>query len=61
MRLMRSPCSLSLCPSLITFERTAIFSRNSVGGHAIEGDLDAIYFNPVASGITKLAPVNVRP
>jgi hypothetical protein len=27
---------------LLTFERTGRFVRNSVGDHAIEGDLDAI-------------------
>jgi hypothetical protein len=78
-RLMRSPVCvcLSVClslsvSSLITFEPVGRFLWNSVGrSHAIEGDLDAVHFNPVPSTIPKwwtfkllrwiqnLQPVNV--
>jgi hypothetical protein len=49
---MRSPSCLSVClPLPSTYEPNGRFLRNSVGIHAIEGDLDAIIFNSVASTI----------
>jgi hypothetical protein len=53
-RLIKSPVYLSVCPPLITFEPLHRFSRNLYGGNAVQGDLDAIIFNPIASIILKL-------
>jgi hypothetical protein len=51
---MISPClSVCLCLSVITFETTSRFYDIQYRGHAIEDDLGAVMFNPVASTIPK--------
>jgi hypothetical protein len=49
---MRSP-SLCVCPQHQLLNQLAHFHEMRYGGHATEGDLDAILFNPVASTIPK--------
>jgi hypothetical protein len=53
-RLMKSPVCLSVCPPLITSEPLGRFHEIWYGDNAIQGDLDAIIFNPIASIILKL-------
>jgi hypothetical protein len=44
----------SVCPKLLTFEPLVEFNEIWHGGNAIQGDLDAIIFNPIVSIILKL-------
>jgi hypothetical protein len=44
---------VSVCPPLITFEPTGRFSLNFVAGDVIQGDLDAVIYNTIASTILK--------
>jgi hypothetical protein len=53
-RLIKSPVLLSVCPPLITSEPLVDFHDIWHGGKAIQGDFDAIIFNPIASIILKL-------
>jgi hypothetical protein len=59
--------SVSVCPpSHQLLNQLVGFYEIQKGGHAIEGDLDAIIFNAVAAAVPKwqtfkLAPLNVRP
>jgi hypothetical protein len=46
--------SVCLTPPLITFELLGRFHEIWYGANAIQGDLDAIIFNPTASIIFKL-------
>jgi hypothetical protein len=48
------PKWLSVCPPLITFEPLGRFSRNFVRRNDIQGDIDAIIFNPIASIMLKI-------
>jgi hypothetical protein len=52
---MRSPvCPVCLCvPPLYLLNQLVEFHEIQYGGHAIEGDLDAVLFNPVSSTIPK--------
>jgi hypothetical protein len=51
---MRSPVFPSVCPPpQITLNQVVDLYEIQLGGHAIEGDLDAVLFNPVPSTITK--------
>jgi hypothetical protein len=51
----QSAClSASLCPPIITLNRLVDFHENWYGGNAIQRDLGAIIFNPIASIILKL-------
>jgi hypothetical protein len=43
-----------MCPSLITSETIGRFHEFWYGSNAIQGDLDAIIYNPIASIILKL-------
>jgi hypothetical protein len=43
-----------VCLPLITFEPLGRFYENWEGGNAIQGDLEATVFNPIASIILKL-------
>jgi hypothetical protein len=43
----------SVCPQLITYEQLIDFHEICCGGDAIQGDLDAKIFNPIASIILK--------
>jgi hypothetical protein len=45
---------LSMCPPEVTFEPLDRFHEIWYGGNAIQGDLDAIKFNPIASITLKL-------
>jgi hypothetical protein len=45
---------LSVCPQLVTFELLCRFHGILYIVNAIQGDLDAIIFNPIASIILKL-------
>jgi hypothetical protein len=50
---MISSCCLSCClfvcvSALITLEQTGNFYKIEQGGHGIEGNLEAVIFNPVA-------------
>jgi hypothetical protein len=45
--------SLSLFPPLITSEPLGRFYEIWYGGNAIQGDLDAVIFNPICSTILK--------
>jgi hypothetical protein len=53
-RLIKSPVCLSVCLPLIIFNRLVEFHEIWYGGNVIQGDLDAIIFNPIASIILKL-------
>jgi hypothetical protein len=44
----------SVCPPLITFEPLVGFREIWNEGNVIQGDLDAIIFNPIASILLKL-------
>jgi hypothetical protein len=68
---MSSPCCLSVCPPLIGSERIGRFHDIRKRGHAIEGDLDSIFFTPSLLAFRnckvhtpdmdeKLSPVNVE-
>jgi hypothetical protein len=50
---------MAVCPPLITFEPLCRFHEIWYGGNAIQGDLDAIIFNPIASIILKLLKFKV--
>jgi hypothetical protein len=45
---------LSVCPPLITLNRLLELHEIWCGGNAIQGDLDVIILNPIASIILKL-------
>jgi hypothetical protein len=42
------PVYLSVCPPLMTSELLVEFHEIWYGGNAIQGDLDAVIFNPIA-------------
>jgi hypothetical protein len=44
---------LSVSPPLITYEPIGKFLLNQEGGHATEGKLDAIFFDPIVLTIPK--------
>jgi hypothetical protein len=50
---MRSPSSLYVCPPYQLLNKLTDLKDIQYGGHAIEGDLDAISFSPMASTIPK--------
>jgi hypothetical protein len=51
---MKSPVCLSVCPPLITLNHLVDFHEIWYGDNAIQGNRDAIIFNPIASIILKL-------
>jgi hypothetical protein len=52
---MRLPVYMSFCLSpLITFNQLVDFYEIRYGDHVIEGDLDAINFNPVPLSIVTM-------
>jgi hypothetical protein len=50
---------LSMCPSLITFDRLVDFHDIWYGGNDIQDDLDSILFKPIASIILKILSLKV--
>jgi hypothetical protein len=57
-RLMRSILSLRLCDTLIISNQTIGFYETQNVGHAVECNLDAIFFDPVTVTIQKLGSSN---
>jgi hypothetical protein len=55
MRPMRSPCFLPILQ--ITFEPIVYFHEVWRGGHAIQGDLNAVHYNLVPSTNQKMADI----
>jgi hypothetical protein len=53
-RLIKSPVCLSVCSPLMTFKPLGNLHEIWYGGNAVQGDLDAVTFNPTASIILKL-------
>jgi hypothetical protein len=48
-----------MCPPLLTFELLGRVHEIWYGGNAIQGDLDAVTFNPISSTILKWLRVKV--
>jgi hypothetical protein len=57
-RFMRSALSVRLCDTLIISNQTVGFYETRYVGHAVECDLDAIFFDPVTVTIQKLGRSN---